>query len=299
MAEQLHVHRLFQSRTVSICDVRCRPHCSDPCGEEWADAHEVIFPRRGVFVQHEGRRSVIADGNQVLFLNRDQPYCISHPIPGGDDCTVFTFAPDVLLEVVGVYDPSVGDRPDRVFSLRHGPLEPEAALLHHKVRRCLGDASRDDMAIEELGLELLEKVVGHAYMVRGQRRAGSHRDTALAHRATVDATKTLLSTRLGTTLSLDDVARAVHCSRFHLARLFRRHTGLSIHEYRNRLRLAEALERLCDGGSDLTELAMDLGYSSHSHFSAAFRRKFGTAPSQFRRTVTTAGLRKMSTILTA
>lgn len=240
MAEQLHVDRLFHSRTVSICDVRCRPHCSDAGGDEWAGANEVIFPRRGVFVQHEGRRSVIADGNQVLFLNRDQPYRISHPVPGGDDCTVFTFAPDVLLEVVG-----------------------------------------------------------HAYVVRGQRRTKSHGDTALAHRAAVDATKTLLSTRLGATLSLDDVARAVHCSRFHLARLFRRHTGLSIHDYRLRLRLAEALERLSDGGSDLTELALELGYSSHSHFSASFRREFGAAPSQFRRTASVAGLRKMSTILTA
>ena len=34
---------------------------------------------------------------------------------------------------------------------------------------------------------------------------------------------------------------------------------------------------------DLTELAMDLGFSSHSHFSARFRRAFGLTPSEFRR----------------
>jgi len=59
-------------------------------------------------------------------------------------------------------------------------------------------------------------------------------------------------------------------------------TGQSITAYRHSLRMRLALDRLRDRGTDLTDLAYDLGYSSHSHFSAVFRRMFGTTPSRFR-----------------
>jgi AraC family transcriptional regulator len=49
------------------------------------------------------------------------------------------------------------------------------------------------------------------------------------------------------------------------------------------VRLLLALERLEDGERDLSRLALDLGYSSHSHFTAAFRRSFGTPPSAARK----------------
>ncbi|NRF65655.1 helix-turn-helix transcriptional regulator [Aquincola sp. S2] len=82
--------------------------------------------------------------------------------------------------------------------------------------------------------------------------------------------------------TLAEIARAVHASPFHLARQFRRHTGASLHGFRTRLRITLALQRLAQGERDLTRLALDLGYASHSHFSAAFRRTVGATPSAMR-----------------
>jgi len=48
-----------------------------------------------------------------------------------------------------------------------------------------------------------------------------------------------------------------------------------------RLRLARALD-VIGGYEDLTALGLDLGFSSHSHFTAAFRETYGRTPSQFR-----------------
>jgi AraC-like DNA-binding protein len=79
-------------------------------------------------------------------------------------------------------------------------------------------------------------------------------------------------------LSLSELARAVFSSPFHLARVFRRETGTSLHGYQTRLRLSVALERLADGASDLTTLALDLGFASHAHFTDAFRRGFHPFP---------------------
>ena len=69
---------------------------------------------------------------------------------------------------------------------------------------------------------------------------------------------------------------------FHLCRCFRAGTGLTLHEYRTQLRLRGALEALESGDCDLTRLALDTGFSSHSHFTAAFRRVFDATPSRVR-----------------
>jgi AraC-like DNA-binding protein len=64
-----------------------------------------------------------------------------------------------------------------------------------------------------------------------------------------------------------------------------------VHRYRNRLRLRAAVERLSDGPVDRSTLAHALGFSSHSHFTAAFRAEFGVTPARVRDTRRLAELR--------
>jgi AraC-like DNA-binding protein len=86
-------------------------------------------------------------------------------------------------------------------------------------------------------------------------------------------------------LSLHEVADAVSRSPFHLARSFRQQTGLSLHQYRQHLRLAAAMERLVEGDADLAGIAHDLGYCSQSHLGAVFRREVGVTLGEARRTL--------------
>jgi AraC-like DNA-binding protein len=100
--------------------------------------------------------------------------------------------------------------------------------------------------------------------------------------AIVRRARRFLVAQPGTARTLHDVADAAHSSAFHLARQFRRSMGLSLHQYRQRLRLAGALAALEAGERDLAGLAHDLGFCSHSHFGAVFRREVGTSPMQAR-----------------
>jgi AraC family transcriptional regulator len=61
--------------------------------------------------------------------------------------------------------------------------------------------------------------------------------------------------------------------------------GVPLYRYQLRLRLARALDLLGEY-DDLTTLSLELGFSSHSHFSAAFRQVYGRSPSEFRGSVT-------------
>ncbi|MAM11287.1 MAG: hypothetical protein CML23_12660 [Rhizobiaceae bacterium] len=62
--------------------------------------------------------------------------------------------------------------------------------------------------------------------------------------------------------------------------LFKRETGLSFSEWRNRLRLMEAVNHLSHGKSSV-EIAGLLGYRSASAFVAAFGRGFGVPPQSY------------------
>ena len=113
---------------------------------------------------------------------------------------------------------------------------------------------------------------------RPPRRAG----VALGHRRLVEAAKELLATRSTERILLADVAAQSGCSPYHLCRVFRQQTGVSLHRYRNRLRVRTAQERIAQGEKDLTRLALDLGFADHSHFTHVFKGESGEPPSAFR-----------------
>jgi AraC-like DNA-binding protein len=142
----------------------------------------------------------------------------------------------------------------------------------------------DPLRIEEAVVRLLDRVLARAY-------GGTRRDSAPPRRASraldlADAAKGWMAPRIASRLTLARIARALDCSIFHLCRSFRRATGMTLHGYREQVRVRVALERLEGGDHELSRLALDLGYSSHSHFTSAFKRAFGATPSQARQTLT-------------
>src|SRR6187549_3759195 len=103
--ETLCMRTLHASSSVSVYDVRCRPHHRQRGPEERPLAHQIVLPRRGVFEFESRGEKVIADANQVLFFNRDQEYHVAHPAGGGDDCTVFAFDDGLLRNAIEGVDP--------------------------------------------------------------------------------------------------------------------------------------------------------------------------------------------------
>jgi AraC family transcriptional regulator len=100
--------------------------------------------------------------------------------------------------------------------------------------------------------------------------------------ALVEAAKREIACHLDRNLTLREVARSIRCTPWRLCREFRRITGQTMTTYRHGLRVERALERLGESGIDLTQLALELGFSSHSHFTHVFRRHIGVTPSEVR-----------------
>lgn len=273
---------MFQSSTVTVAAFRCpttHPMFRD---SGVIQNHLFVFPRQSVELRHEGQSAFLADPNVVTLYNRGQRYTRRPVSAAGDRCEWFAVEPGTLLDAVRDHDPRVDDRPDRPFRWAYGPCPPRTYLaqrtLFDRLRR---EGPVDALRVEECVLGLLSQVLGGVYAFLGASRHPGSRVTP-RQREAVEHVRRLLAERLGDSLRLQDIAREVGLSPFHLCRSFRAATGWSLHAYRNEMRLRCALERLGEG-RDITDVALDLGYSSHSHFTEAFRRLFGTTPSQARR----------------
>ena len=74
---------------------------------------------------------------------------------------------------------------------------------------------------------------------------------------------------------------------------------MPLHRYHLLARMAAALDEVLDSSRDLATIGVELGFSSHSHFTAAFRRSFDITPSELRRTASDRNAAEMRKILTA
>jgi AraC-like DNA-binding protein len=129
---------------------------------------------------------------------------------------------------------------------------------------------------ETLALTLVRRALGE----RTSHAAGA----SLGRQKLVDRAKLVLSSDLTRRWTLSEIATEVGVSPVYLTQVFQQVEAMPLYRYQLRLRLARALD-LLGRYDDLTALAMDLGFSSHSHFSAAFRQVYGRAPAAFRRSI--------------
>ena len=290
----LKTQSLHRSAALSVEDVCCRPaDCT--CGpEEVSPAPTLAFVRSGAFVVYTGSYKFVAGAGHILYFNGNAPYRVSHPLGLGDDCTALTPHGSVLEEIVRDIRPVCREPYEAPFPVMRRMCDARVAMLVRQFRRSIRAECADPLAAEEIGFGLLVAAVRAAYQVDTDVSFGQGTHTRRAHSDLVHETELFLLGKLSDGPTLSDVARAVGASPYHLLRVFRALTGLPVHRYLNRLRLRVGLDRLIEGAGDLTALALELGYSSHSHFTDAFRAEFGLPPSHARRGFSVSRLREMS-----
>jgi AraC family transcriptional regulator len=276
----IRMNWLFQSATVRIARWRCQTETDGWTPERRQYWRVIGFVHGGAYQIESSRGRTLIDPTRVALFNPLEPYRTSHPCGLRDRGSSVIVRADVLEEILAERMPGVFDEARRRFVEMTVPCTSRAYLLERALLRAvLRDGPRDPMEIEERGLRVAEAAF-ESLPVRPHSPRSGGRQRRRAELA--ETARELLAKRLDRPRSLGEVARSLGCSPFHLCRVFRAHTGLSVHRYITQLRLRSSLERLAAGERDLTDLSLDLGFSSHSHFTAAFRREFGRTPSAFR-----------------
>lgn len=266
----------FRGAAVTIGAFRCAPDDARFADSGPIQNHIFVFPRQTVRLRHEGETAFVAGPGVITLYNRGQRYSRGAVSPRGDECEWFAVDDALLVEAVAAFDPAARERLQRPF--RHA-WTPGDARLYLAQRALYERAPGEALAVEEAVMHLLAGVLARAFAFWQSRPRLAA--VGLHARGIVEAAEVVLAQRFAEKLTLHEIARATGSSPFHLCRAFRALTGTTLHAYRDRLRLQHALERVA-AGEDLSQLALELGYSSHSHFTAAFRRLFGLTPSAAR-----------------
>ncbi|MGH6950118.1 MAG: helix-turn-helix transcriptional regulator [Vitreimonas sp.] len=261
---------LLETSTVTVQDV-VRP-ARAPHASAMPDGARLVFPYRGAFVHEAGEEEIVADANQVLLLNAEEPYRQSRPSDDGDASLVLIIEKSLLREMA----PSDSTPDGRLyFAHRRRRIDPRAQALVALLRHSLRTSTAEPLEAESLALTLAQRALG-------ARTSHAGADATFAQRRLVDRTKLVIASDLARRWTLGEIAAEVGGSPVYLTQVFRQVEGVPLYRYQTRLRLARALDLIAQY-EDLSALSFDLGFSSHSHFTAAFKQAYARTPTEFRR----------------
>lgn len=266
---------VLQTEHFKVIDHVCR-HPRVDCGYvQGVEPARIILTRHGSFAMHVAGRTRLARPGQAVMIGKHAEYRVSHPDEDGCDCCTDIWLSDPALAMLR--DAGAGEQ---AFSAIDHDLQFQCAhvemLQGMKQHGEVQDA--DDLLFDAL-----------SWLVALPR--ASLRQESL--RVQVQRAEETIVGHADENIDIATLAHRAGCSPFHLCRLFRAATGQSLRRFRLQQRLGSAVGRLGDGEQDLAGLAFDLGFSSHSHMTDAFRRALGMTPGELRRDLRQSDLRQL------
>jgi AraC-like DNA-binding protein len=276
---------VFRSDIAGVAQFRCPStdplfRDSGPCSN-----HAFVFPRTTGFISRADGTRFVGSPNTVSFYNQHDEYR-REPEGPVSACDFYVVADDVLTGAIAAFDPAVHDRYGQPFRFAFAPVNTSVYVAQRQIlNRLAVCAAPDPLGVDESILGILDAVLAGAYGAPTRPASGRVRDAVDEAQRSIGRTPTR-------NVKLRDLAAASGVSPFELCRAFARITGLSMTDYRNSLRIRLALDRIRDPHSDLGHVALELGFSSHSHFTSVFRRHTGMTPSAYRSTNVSSGMER-------
>jgi AraC family transcriptional regulator len=264
-------HVLLSTDTLTLRDVHCSGTCRHRSAEECAASTQLVFPYRGLYLRHVSSDQSVADANHVLFFNRQQGYQVSHPLDGGDACLSMNLSESLLAELAP--KALIHAEESLTFRSQSQRIDARAQALVALLRHSLHNGSIEPLEAEALALTLVCRSLGP--------RTSRTPSSTHARRRLADRVKMLLVSDLSRRWTLAEIGEEIGSSPVYLTQVFKQVEGMPLYRYQLQLRLARALD-LLGKMDDLSALAAELGFSSHSHFTNAFRQAYGRSPAEFR-----------------
>lgn len=269
---------VFETPIVRAARFRC--DAVDPrfrnCGP--ATNFAIVFPRTAVWLRYSGARSFVADPSVATLYNPGQEYTRDKISPDGDRCDWFGVSPQLALDIAASIDAHAYDHHENAFDAQFARVERHLYLEQRKIFSRLERNEVETLEAEETIISLVTAVLRRAH----DTRVAMSKQEKEARLDLVQRAKAALGRNLFNHASLNDIARELNVSPFYLCRVFREGTGSTLHEFKTDLRIRHALERIADRSLDLSRIAFECGFSSHSHFTAQVRQRLGATPSSLR-----------------
>lgn len=267
---------LFHSDVVKLGHFQCEVSNPHFAVTPVLDNDVFVFARNALWFRRGAGQFRFAQKGAVLLHRAGGIVERRQAAEFGDNSYWFGVRPDLfvdLLQRYGLSESSMGDAQGAVVELRYRL----ARLVIEAEGGCV-----DPLQVEETVLGLLDTIC-HARASCERRKAQQRFRRSPRHQRVADSARAYVDEHLCESVALQDIARASAISQFHLCRIFKQQMGMTLHTYRTLQRLGRVVEVMArDERADLTRLALDTGFSSHSHLCRVFRRHLGCSPSHYR-----------------
>lgn len=264
--EAVDVETLFRAGDVMVTRWHCRVREAGMSASLCHKWHTIQFVHTGAFRAHLPEGTVHVDSTRTLLAAPRDAYRVTRQ-----------FGPDVSGSAIAIGPKAMwdlfGDGGDADTRLLQEKITPRAVLVQHLILRKI-EEGESPLVIADLVVTLAMEAFRGPHTVPQQKRGRlSGRSDAVA------MAQAILAANYEKPVRLEAIARAVELSPYYLCRAFKRVTGVHMHQYLNRLRLRASLEHVARPRLALADIAHRYGFSSASHFAAAFRKEFRITPS--------------------
>ena len=252
--------------------------CTRPAGT-WAaleahDTYGLVFVRRGAFRRRGLDRDDYVGPATAFFDWLGEQEEVLHPHNGGDTTTIFTFF--TFTQHARQRFAGARDLPRQPI-LTRGAIDLAHYRLVAGACRCMDAFEGEERFAELVGLLIEQPVPAR---LTAARPATHH-----AHRRMVENVKEVIALDPAGS-DLPSLASVTGHSTFHLSRVFRQQTGLTLSQFRNRVRVVAAIELTEAGLMDLAAIAQQLGFSDQAHRTRVMRSELGAPPGHIQRLLT-------------
>lgn len=269
---------LFRSALVKVGSFECG--VDDPCWHraDRLDNDVFVLPQHPLWIRRNAGHYRFAEPGAILMHRAGSTLEKRCSSESGERTYWFGVHPNVFVEALQRHALSTRQMGGALI------VEPRFRYRLALFLRQLECGPADQLAVEEEVLTLFFEIC-EMRASRGQRSKSSRRQTDNRQCLLVDKARAYLDAHLSESVGLETVAAEVGASLYHLCRVFRRQTGMTMHAYRTQQRLGCVVDRLVGGRSgNLADLALDTGFASHSHLSRVFQKALGIPPSSIRAT---------------
>lgn len=254
-------------------------------GSRGLSAWYLVFPRNFTEIRCERRPAIIATPAQLMLYTPGEPYRRRSLHGQGDHSDYLALDAEALLALQG----ELGLTPQRRFPVQSRPL-PSALIDRQRLLfRQLQQSPQLGLATDDALLGLAREALQCAFAADDSVGRREGQPQWLRQRRWVELAKEHLLAALEHPPGLQALGDALHVSPFHLARIFRRHTGYTLHGFVLQQRLRLGYDQLLDSRRRIADVAEELGFSHHSHFTTQFSREFARSPRELRRIDTRSG----------
>lgn len=251
----------------TVSAVTCRSDHTRWSPAETHDAYRLVLVREGRFHRRASGDHTDLDRTRAYLGAPADEEQFAHP-SGGDVCTSVTVSPHLWRTLAG--DAATPDR-------RSLYVDARVDLAHRRVLASAraGDA---DYALCESLLTLLATALQDT--VNGPTPSRTPRHPADRH--LVAAARDAILEGHPASNTLIGLAAHLEASPYRLSRAFPRELGVTVTRFRHRTRIAQALDRLEAGETNLSALAADLGYADQAHLTRTLRQYLDQTPTTLR-----------------